>query len=1113
MPERPQFFMRILKALPPIILLILCFHPLLSMAQTKEEEDAALATLSPASRTAIQELASLRSLPAGEWRFHAGEIPHGEAMDLDDSAWETRKPGSTAPSDSVWYRRLVEIPARLNGYDLTGSRIWFQFRVDVNGPMTQIIYFNGKRVAMGEDLEPLVLFDSCKPGDKILVAVKLLQTVDQKIITAIDLPIDPPPGKPNPTDTRQELLSAAMLIPSLAGSTEERKRLFNSVDAAAQAIDIGPLYNGDQQVFETSLHKSADILTPLRPLLQQATYHLTGNSHIDAAWLWSWTESVDAIRRTWGTALQLMKEYPNYTFTQSAAQYNLWMAEKYPSLNEEIKNRIKEGRWEVVGGMWIEPDLNMPDGESLVRQLLIGKRTFMELYGVDVRIGWNPDSFGYNWQLPQIYKRSGIDYFVTQKLAWNDTNPLPLKLFWWQSPDGSKVLAYFPHNYDNDNFDPARLAADLVTAHSSAPGLLEVMDLYGIGDHGGGASRYTLEQADHWRQPDRIVPKMQMGTAQTFFNDVQSKIDKDSPVWNYSSIAEKKPDLAAPAEGEMRIPTWNDELYFEYHRGTYTTQANHKREMRESEEAVLDAEKYAALASFFGGRYPHAELDDAWKKILFNQFHDLAAGSGVAYIYKDAVRDYDEARRDTNQISVDAIHEIQAQVNTQGAVGVPVLIFNSLAWPRTGVVKIEVEMPAPVKDGVYVVDAKQKVLPSQVLRQNPRTNTLQLLVEVPEIPSLGYEIVRVIPGKREAATDLHAEGLQMENEYLRVTVDPQTGCISSLYDKKAKFESLAEHSCGNELIAFKDTPKAYDAWNIDSGFDKVFTPLERADSVTLLEKTPLRILIRVIRHWQSSKFIQDYVLYAYSDELEVVNDFDWHEDHILLKTAFTLAAAGKNATYEIPYGSIERPTTRDNSWEKAKFEVPALRWADSGDAKHGFSLLNESKYGYDAVGNVLRLSLLRSPTWPDPQADRGSQRFSYRLYPHSGAWKDALTVRRGYEFNYKLQAVQVIPHVGTLPPIHSFLEVDAPNVVLTAMKKSEDGEGVILRFYEWKGKGTNVTLILPEGATSATATSLMEKPEGEPLPVTSGHRVVLPVHPYEIVTVRVNYSTNDMGVH
>ena len=274
-------------------------------------------------------------------------------------------------------------------------------------------------------------------------------------------------------------------------------------------------------------------LEALMPLMQKATYHLTGNSHIDAAWLWPWTETVDVVKRTFGTALQLMYEYPQYTYTQSAAAYNEWMAQKYPDMNAEIKQRIKEGRWEIVGGMWVEPDLNMPDGESLVRQLLVGKRWFKQEYGVDVRIGWNPDSFGYTWQLPQIYKKSGVDYFVTQKMAWNDTNQLPFKFFWWESPDGSKVLAYFPHDYANDNLNPVRLARDFTIAHGYAPGLPEIMDLYGIGDHGGGPTRAILDEGFHWAAAGHVTPKFEFGLAQPYFDELSSKIAPDSPEWDY----------------------------------------------------------------------------------------------------------------------------------------------------------------------------------------------------------------------------------------------------------------------------------------------------------------------------------------------------------------------------------------------------------------------------------------------------------------------------------------------------------------------------------------------------------------------------------------------------
>jgi alpha-mannosidase len=1072
-------------------------------AQSAEQAAQIVKSLHANSQAVVGRLSELDRLPADEWRYHAGDLAHGESTDLDDSSWETVKAQRQGSQEAEWFRRWVEVPQTLHGYDLTGTRIWFSFQASANGPMPEIIYFNGRRVALGDDLEPIVLFDKAKPGDKVLVAVKLLHTVDKKTFGGAELKIDFAENRPNPEDLRLEILSAALLIPSLSKSVDADT---GTLEKATDAVDLSALDAKDQAKFDASLKQAQSTLEGLKPVLQQATLHLTGNSHIDAAWLWPWTETVDVVKRTFGTALQLMNEYPDYTYTQSAAQYNAWIADKYPQMNEEIKQRIKEGRWEIVGGMWLEPDLNMPDGEAQVRSILVGKRWFQKEYGVDVRIGWNPDSFGYTWQLPQIYKRSGIDYFVTQKMTWNDTNQLPFKLFWWESPDGSKVLTYFPHDYANDNLNPVRLSYDLSQARQRAPGMLEVMDLYGIGDHGGGPTRAILDEGVHWMQPDKVVPKSNFGTAQTYFTSVESKIAPASPVWDYSSIAKGYNPPPTPANGEVAIPTWKTEMYFEYHRGVMTTQANHKRNMRDSEEEALNAEKFASLAWLDGKPYPGDELTEAWKKITFNDFHDLAAGSGIGIIYKEAQKDFDDVRWATNEISQQSIKALQAGIDTHVAAGVPVLVLNPLAWERSGPVTVDVQLPAAAS-GVSVLDAANHVVPSQILKSNAKTNSYTLLILANNVPSMGYKVLHVVPGTRPFASDLKAEGLTLENSALRVTVDKQTGCITSLYDKQTKFESLAPGACGNQLQTFKDLPKDYDAWNIDPGTLDHFTSIDNADSVELVEKGPLRGAIRVTHTWQSSKFVQDITLDTGADQVDVVNDIDWHETHVLLKAAFPLAATSDKATYEVPYGSIQRATTRNNSWEQAQFEVPALRWADLGDGQHGFSLLNNSKYGYDDKDNVLRLSLLRSPTWPDPDADRGHHHFTFALYPHGGDWRQALTVRHGYEFNYRLQAMQVQAHTGALPAEFAYVSVKPENVVLTAVKKAEDSNGLIFRVYEWAGKSGDVDIHVPKGATGATQTNLMEKPEGTALKLV-GDTVTAPIHPFEILTVRVDYPAS-----
>ncbi|MGA3332634.1 MAG: glycoside hydrolase family 38 C-terminal domain-containing protein [Terracidiphilus sp.] len=1172
-------------------------------AQDSSEMERAAALLPAQSRAVVERLTNLAQLPPGTWKMHVGDVTHGEAVNLDESGWQVMAPGTDAPTSAVWFRQTIQVPETLLGYDLTGARIWFQFHADANGPMAEFLYFNGRRVDMGEsDLEPIVLFDNARPGDKAVVATQFFETVNAKHFRGATLRVDFPENRPNPEDLAQEFLSAALLLPSLApgDSGKPGGAELATLNSAIGAVDVAALDAAEtssgearaqaQARFDASLKAAQSRLETLRPLLQSATFHLTGNSHIDAAWLWPWTEAVDVVRRTFGTSLQLMNEYPTYTYTQSAAAYNEWMADKYPDLNAQIKKRIQEGRWEIVGGMWVEPDLNMPDGESLVRQLLVGKRWYKQAYGVDVRIGWNPDSFGYTWQLPQIYKKSGIDYFVTQKMTWSDTNQLPFKLFWWQSPDGSKVLTYFPHDYANDTLGPVRLSGDLAVARERAPGMTAMMDLYGVGDHGGGPTRVMLDQGFHWArgsQPPCLVtkhespsaeanpglatrqessdaeakeglvkghdfsraesapsssgalapaascfvtPRYQFGTAQSFFSSIEKQIAPESPVWNYQSIAKGyEPPSAVP--GKVAIPTWDTEMYLEYHRGVYTTQANHKKNMRDSEEEVLNAEKWASLAWLDGQSYPGAELTEDWKKVLFNQFHDLSAGSGIADIYKDAQQDYDWVRMSTDEISASALETVAERIGTlpdpKNWHGIPIAVFNSLGWERSGDVTFKIQWPDSGPGAFDVMEEHNSVIapiPILAIRQDSEPGVVELTVSVPQVPAFGYEVLQVmgIPaGVSETmrpTTSVHetVNSFALANAALRVAVDKQSGCITSLSIARTNFETLQAGACGNQLQFFKDTPKQYDAWNIDPGtLDVQPMTIDRADSVELVGEKSNDAAIRITRHWQNSKFIQIISIPVGADYVDIDNDIDWHEKHILLKAAFPLAVTSNFATYEIPYGTIERSTTRNNSWEKAQFEVPAMRWADlSGqgpDGKvHGLSLLNQDKYGYDAVGNVLRLTLLRSPTWPDPDADQGHHHFHYAIYPHAGTWKDALTMRHGWEYDYPLQAVVTTAHPGSLPAEHSFASVGPENVVLTAVKKAEDANALIFRVYEWAGKETTAEFHVPPGATSATVTNLMEQPEGSPLAVTSengGDLVKVPIHPYEILTIRVDYPT------
>ncbi len=1044
----------------------------------------------------LDRLQSLVTVPLPDWRFHA-DVPHPEDPSLNDADWQMVKVREEWETGPRVLRRWIEIPEKINGYATQGARVDLHLVIRSNDAEILTVFSNGGIAYRGdEDMQqPILLVENAQPGQKFLVAVRVNCAAAKTSIFESELTIHPPSNRPDPSFLRMEMLSAQPVIAAYEDGKAERQQQF---DAAATAIDFAPLERGDQVAFDQSLNAAQAKLASLKPWLQQFTIHAVGNSHIDMAWLWPWTETVEVVRNTFQSVLDLMREYPDFKFTMSSARTYEWIEEKYPDMFKEIQQRVREGRWEVIGGMWVEPDLNMPDGESLTRQILIGKRYFQSRFGVDVKIGWNPDSFGYNWQLPQIYKKSGMDYFVTQKLLWaHEFTTFPYKVFWWQAPDGSRLLTYFPRDYAASIEGPG-MAKDLsVWAPAiygpKLSGTPEMLHLYGVGDHGGGPTREMLDNATELMASKTVYPKLEMGTAAAFFDDLGKKLPS------------------------LDVPTWNGELYFQYHRGVFTTQAETKQRIRRTEEVMLDAEKFASLALLDGRLYPQEEMNRAWKRLLFDDFHDIMPGSGIGVNYLDARRNLEDVQLLGNGVIEDSLKEIAAHVNTLGTGvrnSVPVLVFNPLAWSRTAVIEVESQLPVRAQS-LSVTDADGKVAKSQVLSIDPGTHRAHFLL-LASTPSLGYKtyFVRESSASIRNYSDLHATAETLENAFVRVKIDPHTGCMTSLFDKRDNQEALAsaetdtggpkDRICGNLLQTFVDKPKRWDAWNIDADFEQQKWDLDHADEVKLIESGALRAVIRIKKHFQNSTFIQDVTLEAGSPRVDVNMQVEWHEKHILLKVAFPVSAHSDKATFEIPYGSVERPTTRNTPAEKAQFEVPAMRWADISDDKHGFSLLNNSKYGYDAKSNVLRLSLLRSPEWPDPHADEGHHEFTYSLYPHAGNWRDALTVRQGYELNYKLLATQTEKHQGALPPEHAFVEVKPENVVLTAVKKAEDDDSVILRFYEWAGRDTNVKIQLPPGAESAQDADLMERPVGE-LPMQGG-TVTVHAKPYEIKTVKVRFS-------
>ncbi len=710
--------------------------------------------------------------------------------------------------------------------------------------------------------------------------------------------------------------------------------------------------------------------------------------------------------------------------------------------------------------MWVEPDCNLPGGDSWSRQLLYGQNYFKENFGKLARLDWNPDSFGYNWNLPQFMVKAGLDAFITQKIGWNDTNVFPYRLFWWQSPDGTKILTYFPFDYVNEVDDPFRLV-DWLRQFDANTGFNKLLVLFGVGDHGGGPSIQMMIRIDKLREL-LIYPAIEFGTAESYIG------------WL------RKHDLTY-------IPTWNDELYLEYHRGTATTQSNIKKWNRESEVLLTNAEKFSSLASLFGGSYNKEILKAAWKNVLFNQFHDILPGSGIREIYLDADKDYRESYKLADFALNSSLHFITERINTSTiANGNPVIIFNSLSWKRTDIADITLPEGDINDYTIYSIEGVE--IPSQIIEINKLNR--KIIFVVADVPSLGYktyvlkQIDKNLESKEESTLQHDAKEFDIENSYFRVSVDPDNGWIKNIFDKQLNKELLSGY--GNKLQLLEDKPKAYDAWNI--GLTGIEFP-STFRNAKLVEDGPVRKVLRLYRDYlkpgtvksfptedfPNSFFTQDIILYNDIDRVDFRTEVEWWEEKTMLKVAFPFSVSDTVATYEIPFGTIKRSTILSAQWDKGKWEVNAQKWADLSNDQFGTSLINKNKYGYDTRKNIMRLSLLRSPNWPDPTADRGDHSFEYALFPHKGKVEESQTVHKAYEFNYPLITLLTDFHKGDLPLEKSFVEILSQNVIVTSIKKAEENDNAwIVTLYESKGVDTDTEITLPVKPSKVVETNILE---------------------------------------
>lgn len=844
--------------------------------------------------------------------------------------------------------------------------------------------------------------------------------------------------------------------------------LRRALDTACHCIDWS--YPGSD-VFYESLHEADAMLNEVIDGMDKKSpinISCVGHTHIDVAWLWRLKHTREKCSRSFSTVLRLMEQYPEYIFLQTQPQLYEYMKEEFPEIYEKIKERVAEGRWEADGGMWVEADCNLTSGESLARQILLGSKFIKEEFGRDVEYLWLPDVFGYSWALPQILKKAGIHTFMTTKISWNQYNRMPHDTFKWKGIDGSEVLTHFittpePWNEPGSWFYTynGKLIPKTVKgtwdAYSEKQMNKNLLIAFGFGDGGGGVNRDMLENR---RRINKIpgLPNVKTSTAGEYFRELQETVKNT----------------------EQYIHTWDGELYLEYHRGTYTSQAYNKRMNRKMELLYRKAEWLTVMNALKQGSLEYAkqeELTKGWKHILTDQFHDIIPGSSIHEVYEDSRKDYEYIASVAGEVCKDALaHIVEEKADTY-------TVFNASGWTRSEIVAIPNE-----KTGIYR-DKNGRVLCAQPAGA-------VTYVEVKDVPAMGTETI-VFEEKKpeEAEARFQICGKDIETPYYSISLNGY-GQITKLYDKTYEREILPKGERANVLQMFEDKPLDNDAWDIDIFYQQKMREITELTRFEVVECGVLQMKVRMEWNYMNSSITQDMILYSNTGRIDFQTTVDYHERHQLLKAAFPVDIRSTYGTYDVQYGNVRRPNHWNTSWDQARFESVAHRWADLSERNYGVSILNDCKYGHDIKDNVIRISLLKAAVHPDHLQDQGFHEFTYALLPHGGDFVEGRVVQEAYALNDPMQAVCGASSLG----YESFLSFDNSQVELDAVKKSEDGRYLVFRFHEFAGSAQRVTVTPGFAFKSWRECDLRERPIGA---VSEEKEIYLPLHAYEIKTVLI----------
>ena len=995
-----------------------------------------------------------------------GNFIHPEDALKDEAAWENfdcKTMHWYGKDRHYWFRTTYTIPEELDG-----KSVWIRVSSQIDewddGRNPQFIVFVNGEVYQGIDMNhrECLITRSGKAGETL--------TIDLQAYTGIMHEEFALRTQIEEIDAEIEKLYYDLWVPLAAFSRMEaddknRKDIEYVLNETINLLDLRTPYSEDfyRSVREASAYIQKALYEDMAGY-EDVIATCIGHTHIDVAWWWTVAQTREKVGRSFATVLKLMDEYPNYKFMSSQPQLYAFLKERYPELYEKAKQRIKEKRWEPEGGMWVEADCNLTSGESLVRQFMHGKRFFKEEFGVDNRILWLPDVFGYSGALPQIMKKCGIDYFMTTKLAWNQFNKVPYDTMMWRGIDGTEVLTHLITTLGvsqpiKDYFTTynGMLHPDAIMGgwmrYQNKDINNDILVSYGYGDGGGGPTREMLETSIRMEKGIKGIPKVRQEFSRTYFEELEERV-----------------------KGDRRLPVWEGEFYFEYHRGTYTSMARNKRSNRKAELGLMDLELLSVLAQAQAA-YPAEELDRMWKKVLINQFHDILPGSAIHEVYEVTKEEYAALQKEIKALEEERLHALVGD-------GEGITIFNTTGHDRSDIVELGEIHAEALKDAEGVIYPVQKTAEGAV-------------VYVEHLPSKGYKTFAAVSSEIEQKTPfVLVDDHTLETPFYTIHLDAE-GRFDRIYDKENDREVLQDGKKGNQFRMYEDKPMCFDNWDVDIYYTEKYWDVNDVISMEWTECGPVRATLEMERKESNSVIHQKIHFYADSRRIEFETYVDWKEHQTLLKVHFPVNVHTDEATFDVQFGNLTRKVHTNTSWDKARFESCGQKWIDLSEGHYGVSMLNDCKYGHSVKDSDMALTLIKSGIEPNPVADQEEHYFTYAIYPHAEKWQEAKTVEQAYDLNQPAIAV-----AGGKPgSLLSKASVDRSNVVLETIKCAESGHGIIIRMYESENALTKTNLVVEGNYNKAFVCNLLEEEEAE-LELKDGV-VCVQLKPYEVVTVKL----------